>query len=418
MPVGPGCYAFGGSLTSYGYRIFVVDLFQGMSRKQIDFAHAGGRHYREVAVELLSAIRGRTVLDERRREPGAADVLEDATTPDIEDDDPILDPLMGKRALSLELLHAQDAVVYGEVLVGKYGDHESALGAPQLVEVDDELSGEPELRLSLAGRAPARRFRFMVNLPNAGKFGIVVVEDISRSCPIDPLVRQLRYRSQDAAAAVKSAKPASGTSEPGATAPWWRPSVTPAIDDDHFSEMIRQGKLDRVELVRHSIGSDGQRSEEQFRLTASRPEALTSGAEFIALIREWVEDFRRRREGPRTQTKRVSKEERAARDISERLERRQTDQEAAGAMAALLGENIQSIEFDDGWVVMKDGDRTKKVSPSRISELFTYELDRDRRPSDLDWYSAARTTALRLATPLRINLEWPATLDIPAQEDA
>ena len=401
-------------MTSYGYRIFVVDLFQGMSHKQIDFGHAGKQHYRQIIVELLSAIRGRTVLDERRREPDAVDEPEAAPTPDTEENHSDLDPLMGKRALALELLHAQDAVVYGEVLVGKYGDHESALGAPQLIEVDDEMLSEPEKHLSLAGRAPARRFRFVINLPNAGKLGLVVVEDISRSCPIDPLVRQLRYRSQDAATAINSAKPTSGAREPKVPAPWWRPSVTPAIDDDHFTEMIRQGKLDRVELVRHSVGSDGQRSNEQFRLTASRPEALTSGSEFIALIREWVEDFRSRREGPRTQAKRLTKEERAARDVNKRLERRQTDQEAASAMAALLGENIESLDFDDGWVVMKDGDRTKKVSPSRISELFTYELDRDRRPSDLDWYSAARTTALRLATPLRINLEWPPTLDVPA----
>lgn len=400
-------------MTNYGYRVFVLELFPGMGRKSVDFAKAGGSHYQTVAAGLLSGVRDRIVLDEKRR-PGSGDpdILEEAGP--ASDSEPALsDPLIGKRALALEVLGVQETLLYGEVLVGKYGDHESALGAPQLEADDDHDDEVPEPHLSLTGRAPARRFRFVFNFPATGKQGIVVVEDISRSCPIEAIVRLLRYRSQDSAKAA----PAPSSDGPGPAKPWWRPVVTAAVDDEHFNQMIEQGKLQRLELVRHRVASDGQRHQEELRLTAPRPEELTSGQELVALVRQWVEQARRRHETPRARSKRRTKEERAAADLAEQQARRQNDQEAATAMAALLGEEVKSLDFDDGWLVVQDGDRTKKISPSRISELFTYQLQQDRRPSNLEWYRAARGTALRLATPLKINLEWPTELTVPGGED-
>ena len=66
--------------------------------------------------------------------------------------------------------------------------------------------------------------------------------------------------------------------------------------------------------------------------------------------------------------------------------------------------------------MLQDGDRTKRISPSRISELFTYEIDRERRPSNLDFYKADRSRAQRLANPLKLHLEWPATIAVEETE--
>lgn len=181
--------------------------------------------------------------------------------------------------------------------------------------------------------------------------------------------------------------------------------------------MIEQGKLNKVELVRHSVGGDGQRRQETLRVTAPNPEALSVAGQFQELVERWVTSFRSRQSPEVVSRRRRSKEERAEEQAAQRARRLETDAGAAREMAALLGEELKDIDFDDGWIVLNDGNRTKKISPTRISELFNYVLNEDRRPSNLEWYEAARNKALRLATPLKLSLTWPDTLDF-SEEDA
>jgi len=401
----------------FGYRVFIVELFNGTARMPVDFSAAGDdgkTHYKDIVTDLLHTMQGKTLIEQRRAEP------DDDAAPDGQDA-ASSDRLLGGKALSIRKVHLQEQSLYGEMLVGRFGDHETALSAPVLVddtEADDDTEAGAESKIdqgstdvSLAGRAPARRFRFVLTLPVKGKKAVLVVEDISASCPVDPLVRQLRQHSREGSTARGRDDPKRGV------LPWWRPSVTPAMDNAYFTEMIEQGKLNKVELVRHSVGGDGQRRQETLRVTAPNPEALSVAGQFQELVERWVTSFRSRQSPEVVSRRRRSKEERAEEQAAQRARRLETDAGAAREMAALLGEELKDIDFDDGWIVLNDGNRTKKISPTRISELFNYVLNEDRRPSNLEWYEAARNKALRLATPLKLSLTWPDTLDF-SEEDA
>lgn len=409
----------------YGYRLFVVQLFAGMARTPVDFSECGGKHYIDIATQLLKDMRGVTLVQPKRTDLAAdEDVVEaEAQT--------TIDPLAGRKGLAVRVVHQEGALIYGEALVGTFGDHEAALAAPpELVEVPlpdvGEDAGEPEFLpplasedIDLKGRAPARRFRFVLNLPAEGTLGALFVEDISRSCPVDLIVGWLRRRAKDAADATLAEVSEDATSaERRKAAAWWRLMATAAIDDQHFNEMLEQGHLNKVELVRHSIASDGTRGAEDLRLTAPRPEALTPADDLVQLAKDWYQVYKERRNKviDGQPAKRLSKDERKAVKAQELEVKNQTDQEAAQEMAALLGNPVVDLSFDDGWLVLQDGDRTKRISPSRISELFTYEIDRERRPSNLDFYKAGRFRAQRLANPLKLHLEWPATIAVKETE--
>lgn len=390
----------------FGYRVFVVDLFNGNARSSIDFSAAGDdgkTHYKDVATELCHSMLGRTLVEHRPADP-SDDIAGDETS--------VVDPLLGGKALSVRRVHLQEHSLYGEILVGRFGDHETALSAPVLIDETDAGTGDDvgSADVSLAGRAPARRFRFVLTLPARGKRGVMIVEDISGTCPVDPLIRQLRQRSREESATRGRADPKH------VVPPWWRPSVTPAMDDAYFTDLVEQGKLNKVELVRHSVGGDGQRTQETLRVTAPNPSALSVAGQLKDLVGAWANDARSRRSLPTASKRRRSKEERAEAKAADRARKLETDAGAAQVMAALLGDGLEGIDFDDGWIVLEDGNRTKKISPSRISELFNYVLNEDRRPSNLEWYEAARNKAQRLATPLALNLTWPPTLDLPEEE--
>lgn len=415
----------------YGYRLFVVQVFAGKGRTSVPFADCGGRNYRDIATELLEDMQGKTLVQPKRPDlPVDDDVAGEADlrTP--------AHPLAGRKALAVRVVHQERDLIYGEVLVGTFGDHEAALAAPpELIEVppeedvtagsggDGELSTDSSAEatdIDLTGRAPARRYRFVFNIPDEGALGALVVEDISRACPVELIIAWLRRRAEEAAEGRLAELPESATSQVQTRAStWWRPMATAAVDDMHFNEMLDAGRLNRVELVRHSVSADGSRQAEDLRLTAPRPEALTPVSDLVQLAKDWYEVVKERRSGalPAPQG-RVSAEERKTAKADARARRQQTDEEAAKAMAALLGDHFVGLGFDDGWLVLEDGGRTKRISPSRISELFVYEIDRNRRPSNLEFYEAGRRRAQRLANPLKLNLNWPSTIGVEETEGA
>ena len=186
----------------------------------------------------------------------------------------------------------------------------------------------------------------MLNLPAEGKLGALFVEDISRSCPVDLIVGWLRRRAKDAADARLAEVSEDATSaERREVAAWWRPMATAAIDDLHFNQMLEQGHLHKVELVRHSIASDGTRGAEDLRLTAPRPEALTPADDLVQLAKDWYQVYKERRNKliDGQPPKRLSRDERKALKAQEREVRNQTDQEAAQEMAALLGDPVVDL---------------------------------------------------------------------------
>lgn len=399
----------------HGFRLFVATVYPERRQTQVDFGECGARHYRDVAAEVLEQMMDKVLVTERRQDTPIDDG--DGAT----DDDPPQDPLYGRKGLSLRRVQVEGHLIYGEMLVGTFGGHEEALDAPpeespELVEVqeseDTDTAQPPTAGLDLRRRAPARRFRFVLCMPESGTRGVLAVEDISGSCPRTLLREWLNKRGKDAADAALAAVPqpegtpkAKGKKEPT----WWRVDINPALDEEHFERMIAQGQLDRVELKRTAIASDGSRPRTDLHVIAPILDATNRRAAFLDLAKTWTQVARERRRPPERRARR-SKDEREREEEEARAARMQTDREGAEALAALVDPAIQQIEFDDGWIVVEDaGEKTKRVSPSRISELFTYEINRKRQPTPLEFYQAARGKALALAAPLQLALEWPAT---------
>jgi len=403
----------------HGFRLFVAELAPERGQSRVDFSECGERHYQDVVADTLGQMMDQTLVTAKRQ-----DTPIDAGDGSGDDDVPE-DPLAGRKGFSLRKLRADGRLLYGEALVGTFGGHEEALeappeGEPELVEVseasDTDTVQPPAGGLDLRRRAPARRFRFVLCLPEKGTQGILGVEDISGSCPRTLLRELINKTAKDRADAALGAGAtlAAVARQPKAVS-WWRLDITAALDEQHFKNMLDRGQLDRVELVRKAITSDGSREKTDLKVIAPILDATTKATAFIGLAKTWAEVARSRRR-PEGRRPRRSKEEREQEDAATRNAKLQSDRDGAGALAALVDPTVAQIEFDDGWLVVEDGEKTKKISPSRVSELFVYEINRKRQPTALEFYLEVRAKALALADPLQLALEWPASPSINDEE--
>lgn len=403
--------AGGGASANYGFRLFVVQIFDGMKQTPMPFKICGRGGYVEHARRLLGDHAEQTVVEagkdsESDEDPNAVEVEPPATH------------LAGRRGFEVQVAEIKEGLLYGEILVGTFGGHERALAEPdrppQLVDVDDPDAPDPD---DLSGRAPARRYRFILNAPSESTHGILAVEDISRSCPVDPLVGWLKRWGRDAADAV-GAKREDDDDRPSAR--WWRIRTIPAVDFDHFERIIRNGQIEKIELVKYAIGQSGRRGTVGIRLEAPNPSSLGEGVteQLLSMVGGWAEGFmgdraerRRRARGERRQRQSLTREQlrQPEQELAERA--RNTDSAAANAMAAVLGEGVQEVGFDDGWLVVDQGGEKTKISPSRINDTFVYPVTTEGRPLLVGWYGVVRGTALRLNNALELDVEWPERLD-------
>jgi hypothetical protein len=109
----------------YGYRLFVIQLFAGMARTPVDFSECGGKHYSDIATQLLKNMRGETLVQPKR-----TDLAADVDVVDAEAQTTI-DPLAGRKGLAVRVVHQGGDPIYGKALVGTLGDHEAALPRPR-----------------------------------------------------------------------------------------------------------------------------------------------------------------------------------------------------------------------------------------------------------------------------------------------
>jgi hypothetical protein len=349
----------------YGFRLFEIELRALSGRKAIPFEDCGGEHYSVIAHRILQTAKGTTIVEEKTADPD--DVADGADG----------DPFAGRRGIRVLKVERLGHTLWIDVLAGRFGDQEIAQGAPGQTEDSD-----------LRGRAPSYTFRIGFYFPAKGTRGVVAIEDISRSCPID-LVRQLLLKGSRAEAEAK--KPKKGEEEKPPI--WWKLIITPMVDEEQVTRLINSGKSQRVELKKHGLGAGRGRDALEYELSAP---GLTDSQrnEVAQLVASWGRDLMKRR--------RATPDERSKMGVP-------SDTDGARELATLLGQKIQALDFDDGFVVVEDGDgKTKKISPTRLNEVFTYPLSRNGRPSDVAFHERTRETARRLATSMRITgMEWP-----------
>jgi hypothetical protein len=314
-------------MAAYGYRLFTPQVFNGNRRKPVKLNDCGGEHYAAIAERLLKSLSGETMVGDAPLELG-----QDARSVKSEEEALNLG-FRDQPAFRVEAVELVERTVRATVWAGKFGSHERALSATHSSEDAD-----------IQDKAASRSFRLIVALPSEGTTGVLAVEDISRSCPVSPLVRWLRWASQNEAVHGSRSGPN------GDPRPWWRPVANALADENRLTEMIEAGQAQRLELVKRSITASRTRESEQFRVTAP---LLDEGkvAQVAALVKSWFK-------------KPVAGDESAPEEVI-------TDQTAAKQLAAIVSPQIEDLDLDDGWVVLQDADEnSKRISPSRVSEIF------------------------------------------------
>lgn len=356
----------------YGYRLFEMELRERNGRKPAAFEDCAGEHYSVIAYRLLKAVKGQTQVELK-----SGDELDPGEIADGVDGN----PFAGKRGVRVLRVQREGHTVWVDLLVGRYGELVTAQGVPGKTDDAD-----------LTGRAPSDTYRLGLYFPSKGRRGVLVAEDISRTCPVD-IVRNVILLVGSKAESERKAKRTRRLDVPETVPAWWKVVLTPMVDEEKVHNLIDAGNSQEVKLTKHGLGAGRARDSVayEFRAAALSP---AQKADIAGLVSQWGRDLIRRR--------RAAPADRSKMGIP-------SDVQGAAQLSALLGQQITALNFDDGFVVVADGDgKTKKISPTRLNEVFTYPLTRDRRPSDLVFHERSRDTAKRLAVSTRMTgMEWP-----------
>ncbi|PZS29471.1 MAG: hypothetical protein DLM61_12765 [Pseudonocardiales bacterium] len=172
---------------------------------------------------------------------------------------------------------------------------------------------------------------------------------------------------------------------------WWRLRLNQMTDEERLQELIMNGKLEKIELTKKQVTPDRKREIEKFRLISTSIEEARF-AEIGRMLTGWLREVRGIGDSPRHTV---------------------TAKEGASQLATILGKEVNNLDFDDGWIVIKDEGGQKRVGPDRMPEVFTYLIG-ELKPSDDDLYRCARGKFLQLRESSQIDLEWPP---LPPEEE-
>jgi hypothetical protein len=156
-------------------------------------------------------------------------------------------------------------------------------------------------------------------------------------------------------------------------------------DDEHLQELIKSGTLRKIQLTKKLVLPDRKREVEKFRLTSSRIEGNVA-VELGRVLADWWDRFR----GGDNDTRYIV-----------------TPKEGASQLAVILGDEVNNLDFDDGWIVVKSEGGEKKIRPNQMPDLFTYFID-TVPPNDDELYQSARAKYLRLRQSSQIEVDWPS----------
>jgi hypothetical protein len=220
---------------SHGFRVYNVELFEGMRRKPVEDWHVAGQHYASYAHALASELAAAQDLLPARLSWGEIQALSEISNLNsMATDDRCLRwigaSLSGRR-LSME-------IKYG--MVGTYSD---AMG------VDGDTS--------ITNKAPSRSYRAELVLPEEFGTGLLAVETIGRSAPAGAIAMWF-----GAASCVK---------EKGNI--WWRPKIQQVTDTAYLTELIANSRSAEVTLKHVGFDEIGDRRRTQYKLQASLNDA-------------------------------------------------------------------------------------------------------------------------------------------------
>lgn len=356
-------------MASFGYRLFTFRIAAGATgRKEINFKECSGEHYLDVVIRAMKALTQDTMISEPPTKPGEQAITAGAAALAAGVN------YADEPAFRVEDFQVVENTIRATIMSGKFGSHGKALSA-----------GGPSADADISDKAPARHFRVVLTLPTSGTVGILGVESIVRTVPVTPLVKWLHWRSQQDVEEQLV--------QGGSRTTSWRPMVKPLADYDRLLQMIRAGRVEGLELYKHYTDAARNKQVRKFKVTAP---VLDEGmANRVAgVVRGWID-------GSATEDELTGQTPAPL----------TTARDAAKQLAAIIGPEIVQLEADEGFVVLQeddDSDKTRKISPTQMSEIFTYAQPSGLKTDTPSFYALVRMTAMRLQKAADIAVSWPA----------
>lgn len=310
-------------MTTWGVRLYEIELARGRGVKAQPFVEKtadGEWSYRDYAHRILAKKVGKP----QRGLPLSPDA-----------DPPTPQELREKPVVALLRIEKKGRHTLGELDYGRTNGHDKAIPHPDVANQD---------ALDITDYAPTRPYRFALIIPESGTVGILAVESISGACPARYIVQWLRKWSMDDAAKKDSKSPLPN----GKVRPWWRLRAEPIGDPKQLMNFIDESEAESMVLVHRRVTGGRLRKDEKFRVEAQVQSGMSGK------VMKAVQDAIRVKAG---------------------------DGGMAKELAALLGDELQDVDFDDGWVVIDTELGLRQVSPSRLPDVFTYPVA-NYRPTD------------------------------------
>jgi hypothetical protein len=218
----------------------------------------------------------------------------------------------------------------------------------------------------LDNKSPVQFFRVEFLLPEQGETGLIAAETISGGSALPVLVSWINHTMR-------------GKYGDDAMVRLMAPQMT---DTARVDALLKRDAVAEIHLVKHGAEIDGMPSDgkitvvEQVRTTSKMQNAKT-------LVDSWV---------ARLRSKDGMTEDQRKGEIR--------------ALAGVVSDVFAEVEFDDGVVKLDPGTgRMVEVRPSRIGELFIYEIS-DLWPDQDEWLGRTREQILALAGAEGLSVVW------------
>ena len=334
-------------MPSYGIRFYKVELFNGGQRTALSFIDEGdGKtwRYSDHLAAVLDRFRETQVRGFPRSQSPEGESAED---------------IRRKTAMVFNgITRLGDNAIVAEYRVGRSDDFDRAYPAPDM---------DTSEYLELIGYAPARPYRAVLLLPEVGEVGILAVECIGRTCPYEFFTKWATKWSRDFQARLDDTDPL----DEGRVRSWWRLKPTPLGSKEQLMKYLENGTVEELVLINHYIDRARNERQELFRVEAK----------VRTTQRPW-----------------------AKRRLNEVFEV-DTDETFARQLAESFGHSVEQLDIDDGYVVVRTDAGIKKVSPSRMPEVFTYPVSEDR-PTMEEFLTAVKANAIPLAKVIDAQVDF------------
>lgn len=339
-------------VANYGFRLHTVTLHAGRTAARLqltDLRPAGIEgNFRQHLMSRLKSIEGRLFVGAAKYAKGV-----DSKHADVADN--------GKLQPYLEVISARNLESHIEVLLD-YG-HENDF------EALSSRSRDP--KINLKGRAPVRRYRVLLWIPQHGDQIVMASSTIGRSFAGEALFNRLRVFNHDEALFED---------EHGDLARelWLRYKPHTLFDPKRLEDVSAEAYKPAITLRRKGYDASGQRNPGDLVLSQS------------GLPLNKLDDIKQTMWGWWQNRKSGTKESRSEAAVSE--------------LGAIMGENIDDFRFTDGEIAFTEHGKNQRISPNTVDRLFVYPLG-DERPSPDEFLEAVYIPLRRSLPSAGVDLE-------------